>query len=191
LIFLVIAALVMLLIGRTGFGRRIVLIGYNPSAARFTGVRVMRTFVGVFTMSGLVAGIAGIVLAAYFNAGRSDSGMSLLLPAITCVVLGGVDIFGGRGRIGEVVLAVLVLGYLTQGLLNSGVSSLTATMVTGLLLIVALVVKIAFERRSGESFLGTLRRRFAARTGGSPGVGRGAKGGSEKAAAEPRDPAHS
>jgi ribose/xylose/arabinose/galactoside ABC-type transport system permease subunit len=167
-IFLVLAALTALLVGRTGFGRRLVLIGYNPSAGRYSGISLTRTVIGVFTASGLLAGIAGIVLAGYFNAGRADSGISLLLPAITCVVLGGVDIFGGKGRIGEVVLAVLVLGYLTQGLLNSGLSSLTATMITGLLLVVALVVKIAFERRSGESIVGAVRRRLTDRFARAP-----------------------
>lgn len=163
LIFVVLAVLTGIAVTRTGFGRRLVLIGYNPAASRYAGINVTRTLIGVFTTSGLIAGISGIVLAGYFNAGRADSGISLLLPAITCVVLGGVDIFGGRGKISEVVLAVFVLGYLTQGLLNSGVSSLTATMVTGLLLVVALVVKIAVERRSGESFLAALRRRLASR----------------------------
>lgn len=153
LIFLAVTAGTAVLVGRSGFGRRVVLTGHNPSAARYTGIRVARTLVGVFTLAGLISGIGGVVLAAYFNAGRSDSGMSLLLPAITCVVLGGVDIFGGKGRIGEVMMAVLLLGFLTQGLLNSGFSSLTTTMVTGLLLIVGLIVKIAFERQADESIL--------------------------------------
>ncbi len=163
IVFLVVALVAALIVGRTRFGRRIVLVGYNPSAARFTGIPVTRTVLGVFTLNGTIAGVAGVVLAAYFDAGRSDSGISLLLPAITCVVLGGVDIFGGRGRIGEVVVAVLLLGYLTQGMLNSGFSSLTASMVTGLLLIVALVIKIAVERPGGESLLGAIRRRATAR----------------------------
>ncbi|MEO7124700.1 MAG: ABC transporter permease [Nakamurella sp.] len=160
LIFLAVTIGTAVLVGRSGFGRRIVLTGHNPSAARYSGIRVARTLVGVFTLAGLISGIGGVVLAAYFNAGRSDSGMSLLLPAITCVVLGGVDIFGGKGRIGEVAMAVLLLGFLTQGLLNSGFSSLTTTMVTGLLLIVGLIVKIAFERQSGESVFAVLAKRL-------------------------------
>ncbi len=163
LIFLVLSLITAVLVSRSGFGRRLVLTGHNASAARYSGISVTRTLIGVFAASGLIAGIAGVVLAAYFNAGRSDSGMSLLLPAITCVVLGGVDIFGGKGRIGEVVLAVLLLGYLTQGLLNSGFSSLTATMVTGLLLIVGLVVKIAFEKQSDRSILGAAADKLSAR----------------------------
>ncbi|MEO7123063.1 MAG: ABC transporter permease [Lacisediminihabitans sp.] len=163
IIFVLVSVAVALLVGRTRFGRRTVLVGYNPSAARYTGIPVARTVVGVFTLSGVIAGIGGVVLAAYFNAGRSDSGLALLLPAITCVVLGGVDIFGGRGRIGEVFVAVLLLGYLTQGMLNAGFSSLTASMVTGILLIVALVIKIAVERPGGDTLLGAIRHRVTAR----------------------------
>ncbi|WP_349903409.1 ABC transporter permease [Parafrigoribacterium humi] len=88
-IFVVVSLGVALLFGRTRFGRRVALVGYNPSAAKYTGIPVTRTVIGVFTLSGVIAGVAGVVLAAYFNAGRSDSGLSLLLPAITCVVLGG------------------------------------------------------------------------------------------------------
>jgi AI-2 transport system permease protein len=160
IIFIVLSGVAAMLVGRTGFGRRAVLIGYNPAASRYSAIVVKRTLIGIFTLSGVFAGIGGVVLAAYFNAGRSDVGIDLLLPAITCVVLGGVDIFGGKGRIGEVVVAVFLLGYLTQGMLDSGFSSLAATMVTGLLLIVALVVKITFERAAGESFLGALQRRI-------------------------------
>ena len=159
-IFLAIGILTAVMVTRTGFGRRLVLIGHNAAAARYSGVRVPRTLIGVFTFSGLVAGIGGVTLAAYYNAGRADSGMALLLPAITCVVLGGVDIFGGNGRVGEVIVAVLLLGLLTQGMLNSGYSSLTTTMVTGLLLIVGLVIKIAFEKQSEQSILAAIADRL-------------------------------
>jgi ribose/xylose/arabinose/galactoside ABC-type transport system permease subunit len=104
-----------------------------------------------------------VLLASYYDAARPDSGTALLLPAIAMVVLGGVDIFGGRGRIGEVVLAVFLLGYLTQGLLIDGYSSLTATMVTGLLLIAALLARVALTRSGGESTAAAIRRRLAVR----------------------------
>ena len=172
IVFLVLGLATAGLVGRSGFGRRLVLIGHNQSAARYSGIQVPRTLIGVFGLSGLVAGIAGVVLAAYFNAGRADSGMALLLPAITCVVLGGVDIFGGNGRVGDVIVAVLLLGFLTQGLLNSGFSSLTTTMVTGLLLIVGLVIKIAFEQQNSERSILTT---FADRLRGLGRYGGGAR----------------
>jgi ribose/xylose/arabinose/galactoside ABC-type transport system permease subunit len=162
-LFLVLAAVTIVLHSRTGFGRALTMIGYNRSASDYTGIRTRRTLIIGFTLSGLFSGIAGLVLAAYYNSARDDIGTTLLLPAITCVVLGGLDIFGGRGRIAEVVIAVFVLGFLTQGLLISGRSSLTVTMITGILLIVALVVKLSLERRTGESISGALRRLLSER----------------------------
>jgi ribose/xylose/arabinose/galactoside ABC-type transport system permease subunit len=158
LIFGVLLLVVVAVVTYTGFGRALALIGYNRSAAEYAGIRVRGVLVSVFTLSGVMAGIAGVILAAYYNSARPDIGTTLLLPAITCVVLGGVDIFGGRGRIGEVVVAVFVLGFLTQGLLIQGRSSLTATMITGFVLIGALVVKVSVERAAGESILAALRR---------------------------------
>jgi AI-2 transport system permease protein len=162
-LFLVLAAVTVILHSRTGFGRALTMIGYNRSAADYSGIRTRRTLIIGFAISGLFSGIAGVVLAAYYNSARDNIGTTLLLPAITCVVLGGVDIFGGKGRVAEVVVAVFVLGFLTQGLLISGRSSLTVTMITGILLIVALVVKLSLERRTGESMGGAIRRLLSER----------------------------
>ena len=158
LIFLGVGVATILLVGYTTFGRTITLTGYNAAAARYTGLRTRRSLAAVFLLSGTCSGIAGILLAAYYNDARADTGTTLLLPAITVVVLGGVDIFGGRGRMGEVIVAVFLLGYLTQGLLIAGYSSLTVTMVTGLLLIGALVLKVSLERDTSRSLSARLRR---------------------------------
>ena len=99
-----------------------------------------------------------MLLAAYYNSAQPDIGTNLLLPGITAVILGGIDIFGGRGRIGEVVLAVLLLGYLSQGMLIEGNSSLSITMITGLVLIGALVIKFAFERNLRQQLNARLNR---------------------------------
>lgn len=163
-IFAVLALGVSLLVTRTGFGRSLVLVGFNREAAGYTGVKVRSTLVRAFMLSGLMAGIAGIMIAGFYNAARDDIGDSLLLPGITMVVLGGIDIFGGRGRISGAIVATFLLGYLTQGLLVDGDSSLTASMVTGLLLIACLVLKIALDRRSGLAIRAALRRRFNLRT---------------------------
>jgi len=149
LIFVVLGLATIALVNYTTLGRSLVLTGYSQRAARYTGIATRGTLTSVFTLSGAFAGVAGVLLAAYYNSAQPDIGTILLLPAITIVVLGGVDIFGGRGRIGEVIIAVFLLGYLSQGMLIDGFSSLTVTMVTGLLLIVALVLKISLERNLG------------------------------------------
>ncbi len=159
--FAVIAAAVWLLVARARYGRGLVLIGYNRAASRYSGVNVQRTLFGAFVLCGLLAGVAGIFVSGYYNAARDDIGDSLLLPAITVVVLGGVDIFGGRGRMSGVIVAVFLLGILNQGLLIRGNSSLTATMVEGVVLVLCLILKIALDRRAGVRLRELLHRRFA------------------------------
>jgi ribose/xylose/arabinose/galactoside ABC-type transport system permease subunit len=158
--FAVIAAVVWLVVARTRYGRALVLIGYNRAASRYSGVNVQRTLLGAFVACGLLAGIAGIFVSGFYNAARDDIGDSLLLPAITVVVLGGIDIFGGRGRISGVILAAFLLGFLTQGLLIRGDSSLAATMVEGFVLVLCLILKIALDRRAGVRLRELLQRRF-------------------------------
>jgi ribose/xylose/arabinose/galactoside ABC-type transport system permease subunit len=158
--FAVISVVVWLLVARTRYGRGLVLIGYNRAASRYAGVNVQRTLFSAFIICGLLAGVAGIFVSGYYNAARDDIGDSLLLPAITVVVLGGVDIFGGRGRMSGVIVAVFLLGFLNQGLLIRGNSSLTATMVEGIVLVLCLTLKIALDRRAGVRFKELVQRRF-------------------------------
>jgi AI-2 transport system permease protein len=159
--FAALSAATILLVHRTGFGRALVLVGHNSAAARYAGIDVNRTRIRAFVLSGLFAGIAGILIAGFYNAARDDLGDSLLLPAITSVVLGGVDIFGGRGHMAGVVIATFLLGFITQGLLIDGISALTATMVTGGVLLAALALKIRLDQRQGAPALIRLRLRFA------------------------------
>jgi ribose/xylose/arabinose/galactoside ABC-type transport system permease subunit len=157
-IFLVLALITIVVVNYTTLGRSIVLIGYSRRAADYTGISSRGTLVAVFAVSGAMAGVAGVLFAAYYDSAVPENAAVLLLPAITAVVLGGVDIFGGRGRIGEVVVAVLLLGFLSQGMLLSGDSSLAVTMVTGLVLIGALVLKISLERNSRELWRARVRQ---------------------------------
>jgi ribose/xylose/arabinose/galactoside ABC-type transport system permease subunit len=167
LIFAVLGFVALLLVHRTTFGRSLVLLGHNRDAARYAGVNVSWTRIRAFMLSALFAGLAGIVIAATYNSVRDDLGDSLLLPAITAVVLGGVDIFGGRGHMAGVLFATFVLGFLYQGLLIEGISQLTANMVGGGVLVVALALKIGLEQRGGgASFAQRTRLRFA--RGGPP-----------------------
>jgi AI-2 transport system permease protein len=158
LVFLVIALAVIVTVNYTTPGRSMTLIGYSPRAAEYSGVAIRGTLTTVFTLCGAASGVAGVLLAAYYNSAQPDIGTDLLLPGITAVILGGMDIFGGRGRIGEVVLAVFLLGYLSQGMLIEGDSSLSITMITGLVLIGALVIKFAFERELRQRLNARLRR---------------------------------
>ncbi|WP_407570395.1 ABC transporter permease [Deinococcus altitudinis] len=141
ILFAVLAIVISLLITRTRFGRSVVMVGYNRDATRYSGINVDRTVLGVYVISGVMAALAGVVLAAYYSAVRSDMGDILLLTALTMVVLGGINIFGGEGSVLGAVLAVLLLGFLRQGLLIAGFSDMVTTMVTGAILLVAITAK--------------------------------------------------
>jgi len=158
LVLLVIGLLVIVAVGYTGLGRSLTLIGYSPRAALYSGIAIRGSLTAVFTLCGAMSGVAGVLLAAYYNSAQPQIGTDLLLPAITAVILGGMDIFGGRGRIAEVVLAVFLLGFLSQGMLIEGDSSLSITMITGLVLIGALVIKFAFERNFRQRMSARLHR---------------------------------
>ena len=138
-----------LLVGRSAFGRKLVTVGYNVEAARYSGIRVNRILVAAYVISGAMASLAGLVLAAYYDAVRPDMGDVLLLTTITMVVLGGVSIFGGEGTIPGVVLAVLLLGFLRQGMLIAGFSDMVTTMLTGAILLASIAIKNLANPRGG------------------------------------------
>ncbi len=161
LLFVVFALLFAALLGYSAFGRRIVMIGHNPDAARYSGVRVERVLIGAYVISGAMSATAGIVLASYYSAVRADMGDLLLLSTITMVVLGGVSIFGGEGSVIGVIIAVLLLGFLRQGMLIAGFSDMVTTMLTGAILLGAIAIKnVTAGRRGGM----TLLRRLGLKT---------------------------
>ena len=148
-LFAILAVAATLLMSHTSFGRKVVMIGYNVGVARYSGISVNRVLVACYVISGFTAAMAGLVLAAYYSAARPAMGDTLLLTTLTMVALGGVSIFGGAGSIVGVVLAVLVLGFLRQGLLFAGYSDMVTTMVTGVILLGSIAVKNGMLGRQG------------------------------------------
>ncbi|RYB02343.1 ABC transporter permease [Lichenibacterium ramalinae] len=146
-VFAAFAVLFSALVARSPFGRVLVMVGYSPDAARYSGIRTGRVLVTAYAVSGAMASLAGLVLASYYDAVRPDMGDVLLLTAITMVVLGGVSIFGGEGTVAGVVVSVLVLGFLRQGMLIAGFSDMVTTMLTGAILLASIAVKNLFNRR--------------------------------------------
>jgi AI-2 transport system permease protein len=170
IIFGVLAVFATLLVHRTRFGRQLVLVGHNRDAAAYAGVRVAFTRIRAFGLSATFAGIAGMCLAANYGTARDDLGPVLLLPAITCVVLGGVDIFGGSGRVPGVIIATFIVGWLTPGLLDNGINDTWTLMAPGILLLAALTIRGIADRGKGVSFRNRLDARFGGITGGGGGA---------------------
>ena len=155
-LFAVLAVAFGILLHATPFGRSVYAIGANEEAARFAGLPVRRVKLILFVLSGAVAALAGVVISLRNSTAAANVGQGFELTAITAVLLGGVSIFGGRGTIGGVILALLLLGGIQKALtLSESISSYWIQIVTGTLLIGA-VLGPNIARRVGEA-----RRRHA------------------------------
>ncbi|SDW36353.1 rhamnose transport system permease protein [Amycolatopsis xylanica] len=139
MVFAVLAVAFGVLLHGSSFGRAIYAIGANTEAARFSGIRVKRTKLILFTLTGAVAALAGVVYTLRFSSARADNGTGLELAVVAAVLLGGVSIFGGKGSLGGVIAGVLLLGGLRNLLILDDVSTETLTIVTGLLLLVGVL----------------------------------------------------
>jgi rhamnose transport system permease protein len=135
-LFAVLAAAFAVLLHATPFGRSIYAIGANEEASFFSGLRVKRVKLILFTLSGAVAGLAGVVISLRNSTAAANVGNGFELTVITAVLLGGVSIFGGRGTIAGVILALVLLGGIQKALLLSeSISSYWIQIVTGTLLV--------------------------------------------------------
>jgi rhamnose transport system permease protein len=130
----------------TAFGRRIYAIGNNPIAAQFSGVRVDRIKFLLFVLTGLMSGVASVLLTSRIGSTRPTIATGYELESITMVVLGGVNILGGSGTIPGVVIAAFIMGLVTFGLGLLNVPGIVQSIVTGALLIVVIAIPILFRR---------------------------------------------
>jgi ribose/xylose/arabinose/galactoside ABC-type transport system permease subunit len=137
---LIVLVIAWLLLQRTRAGLYIFSIGGNRETARVAGVHVVRYEIIAYTLCGLFAGVAGVMLTARVAIGQGSLGTGYELLSIATAVIGGVAIGGGVGRLSGVVLGVLLLTFLTTGLDIAGVNSFYQQMVTGIVLVAAVLV---------------------------------------------------
>jgi len=127
-------------LGYTAFGRSLYAIGHNQLAARFSGIPVDRYKLAIYTLSGLMAGLAGYIFVSRVSTTRSDMGTGLELDVIAAVVLGGTSIFGGTGTIMGTVLGVILIQLLKNGLALTGVKGDATIVVIGAVLILSILI---------------------------------------------------
>ncbi len=139
LVFLVLAAVFAWLLHFSAFGRGVYDIGLNTEAAEFTGVPVRRTKFTLFVLSATVSALAGIYFTLRFTSARGDNATGLELQVIAAVLLGGVSIFGGRGKLHGVVAGVLLIGVLSSALRLLGVTVDVINIIIGLLLVASVM----------------------------------------------------
>ena len=157
-LFAVLAVVFSLLLHFSAFGRGVYDIGLNSEAARFTGVDVARTKLILFVLSGAVSALAGVYYVLRFGSARGDNATGLELQVIAAVLLGGVSIFGGRGRLHGVLAGVLLIGVVSSAMRLEGITVNVINIIIGLLLVASVMspsvlgaVRSAASRRSSRS----------------------------------------
>lgn len=148
---LVTIALFLLLayaLSSTSWGRHVYALGNSPEAARLNGIRTSRLTIGVYTAAGLLYGIAALLLISRTGVGDPQAGQTDNLDSITAVVLGGTSLFGGRGSVLGTFIGVLIVGVFRNGLQLMGVASIYQTLITGVLVILAVTVDQISRRKA-------------------------------------------
>ena len=131
----------------TGWGRHVYALGNSQEAARLNGIRTSRLTIGVYTVAGLLYGVAALLLISRTGVGDPQAGQTDNLDSITAVVLGGTSLFGGRGSVLGTFIGVLIVGVFRNGLQLMGVASIYQTLITGILVILAVSVDQLSRRR--------------------------------------------
>jgi rhamnose transport system permease protein len=146
-ILLVAILVCAIVLAYTAFGRSLYAIGHNETAARFSGIPVDRYKLTIYTLSGLMAGLAGYIFVSRVSTTRSDMGTGLELDVIAAVVLGGTSIFGGTGTIVGTVLGVILIQLLRNGLALTGVKGDATIVVIGAVLILSILITNVIQQR--------------------------------------------
>lgn len=176
-VMILFAVIFSIVLNRTPFGRWLYATGSNERAAQLSGVPVERVQIRIYVLSGLCAGLVGVLQVANISSATADLGQFYELNAIAAVVIGGAALSGGRGSIRGTIIGAFVIGFLANGLVIVGVSPFWQQVITGAVIILAVAVdqiqQIVQRRRSArravESAKQANRRDRATPTPSTPG----------------------
>ncbi|MFI6844982.1 ABC transporter permease [Kitasatospora sp. NBC_00085] len=143
-------ALFAYLLSRTAWGRHVYALGNGRDAARLNGIRTGRLTIGLYALAGLVYGVASLLLVSRTGVGDPQAGQTDNLDSITAVVLGGTSLFGGRGSVLGSLIGALIVGVFRNGLQLMGVASIYQTLITGVLVILAVTVDQISRKRASR-----------------------------------------
>ena len=150
IIFVLVALVVAIILERRPYGVHLYFVGSNPTATEFSGVDVRKVLMKTYVLSGILAGIAAVVMLARFNSANARQGSSLLLSTVLICMLGGTDPFGGFGKVSGLVMALVILQMVTSGLNLLGVRSFATVALWGVMLIGVMVYRFYQHRRWEE-----------------------------------------
>lgn len=138
-----------ILLSRTTFGRRTYLTGGNREAALYSGIKVDRLKITIFTLSGVMAAISGILLSSRLYSAQTNAGMSYELDAIAAAVLGGTSLAGGVGTMVGTLIGALIIGVMNNGMNMLSVPYFYQLIVKGLVILIAVWLDVRAKRRQG------------------------------------------
>lgn len=147
-IWLGFALIVGLVLAFTSYGRYVYAAGGNPEAARLAGIRVNLIRTSTYALSGLAAGIAGVLAASQVSTGQADVGAALPLAVIAAIVVGGTSIWGGEGAVWRTVLGVLLIALIGNGFTLLQVDPTYQQILQGLIILTAVGIDAGVRRKS-------------------------------------------
>ena len=140
LLFVIMAVVLFLLLQKTPWGEKVYMVGSNPKVTKYSGINNTSVLFRVYVLSGLMCGLAALVMISRYNSAKVDYGASYLLQTVSAVVLGGTSISGGYGKVGGTVIAVLIIQMITTGFNIIGVNKLYTDICVGVVLILVLAL---------------------------------------------------
>ncbi|MDO5047749.1 MAG: ribose ABC transporter permease [Anaerococcus sp.] len=140
ILFFIVFIILYIVLRKTAFGRKIYAIGGNEKASFIAGIKTEKVKMAIYTISGLMAAIAGLILTSRLNSAGPQAGVAYEMDAIAAVVLGGTSMTGGKGSLSGTLIGVLILGVLNNGLNLLGVSSFYQQIVKGVVILLAVLI---------------------------------------------------
>jgi len=140
IILISVAVVAHIMLNNVPFGRYIYALGGNEQAARISGVNIDRVKIGVYTLAGLLSGLAGLVVSSRVGSGQPGQGVGIELDAIAAAVIGGTSLSGGIGTIWGTIVGSLIIGVLDNGLILLNVDQYWITIVKGTIIVVAVII---------------------------------------------------
>jgi ribose transport system permease protein len=148
LVFVPLAALILFMLRRTGYGRLLYAIGDNPVASRLSGVRSWQVLIVLYAISAVLAAVAGFLYSGYTNVASVSLVDSAVLPSVAAAVIGGTSIMGGRGGFSGAIVGALILTVLTSLLSSLGYPEAVRQILFGSIIV---AVAAAYTRVTSES----------------------------------------
>jgi ribose transport system permease protein len=146
LIMLAVGIVLAVLMNQTAFGRHVYAVGGNEPAARLLGLKVERIKLAMYLLSGLLAGLGGVLLAAKAGTALPDAATGYELEVIAAVIIGGTSLYGGRGTIPGVLVGAALLGVISNGIVLLGLAGYWQELITGLVIAAAATLDVARQR---------------------------------------------